>query len=77
MITQTAQNPEFAKEQKREAELYQGDEYAKRLEEKNEVANFFRDYSIQINQGQREIIDKYWGTSSVKTPEELRRLFTN
>ena len=64
------------KEMQREDVLYQEGEYEQRIKEKDEVADYFKDYKATISKEQHEIVDKYWGTSSVKSPEELRSLFT-
>jgi hypothetical protein len=66
-----------AKKLARELTLYESDEDNRRNAEKKEVADAFSTLQNAITKVQREVIDKYWGTSSVKSPEELRSLFGN
>lgn len=42
--------------------------------EVNEVLEAFNSYHTIITNKQRQIINKYWGTEHIKTPEELRNL---
>lgn len=44
-------------------------------EEKNEIANAFSVPENEITKQQRDVIEKYWGISSIKSPEELIKLF--
>jgi hypothetical protein len=46
-------------------------------EEEEEIRNAFSVPEIEITKQQRAVIDKYWGISSIKPPEELLRLFNN
>lgn len=45
-----------------------------RDEQVKEIEGAFKEYSNNITDYQREVIDKYWGISCIKTPEELRLL---
>ena len=65
------------KELKRETKLYENTEDQQRHAEKQEVIQAFGSYSFEISEKQKEVIDKYWGTSSTKTPEELKQLLSN
>lgn len=63
------------KELERELSLYEAEEDTRRNAEKAEVAEAFSNYTPdEISDYQRLVIDKYWGTSSVKTKEELKLL---
>jgi len=42
------------------------------LEETEEVASHFRHASGSISAAQRAVVDKYWGTSYVRTQDEMR-----
>lgn len=65
-----------AKELARETTLYEAKEDAQRNQEKQEVINAFSIFLPDtITQEQRDVINKYWGTESVKTPKELKDLF--
>lgn len=64
------------KELKRELTLYKSDEDVQRKKEKQEVIKAFSKYQMEISDKQRRVVDKYWGTSSVKSVEELRKLLT-
>jgi hypothetical protein len=65
------------KELARELTLYEANEDKRRNAEKDEVADAFKSYLPgQITKQQRHIIDKFWGTSSVKTPDELRAILS-
>ena len=39
----------------------------------NEIEGAFSEYSNEITDKQREIVDKYWGISLIKSQEELKR----
>lgn len=57
------------------AEQYRNEEQIKSLEEeKEEIRKVFSFYSDQITEEQKNVIDKYWGTSLIKGPEELKNL---
>lgn len=58
----------------RELTLYESEEDKLRNAEKQEVVDAFSVLQNAITEAQREVIDKYWGTSSVCKPEELKRL---
>jgi hypothetical protein len=45
-----------------------------RDEQVAEIESAFSEYSFEITEKQRAIVDKYWGTSLVKSPEELKNL---
>ena len=46
-------------------------------DETNEILKLFANYSFIINEEQRDIIEKYWGLSEVKTKKELNQLILN
>ena len=58
----------------RELTLYESEDDKRRNAEKDEVASAFCNLQTTISQAQRQVIDTYWGTSSIKTPQELREL---
>lgn len=65
------------KELKRELTLYQSEEDNLRIKEKQEVASVFSEYNpTRISEVQKDIIDKYWGTSSVKNENDLKDLLS-
>lgn len=43
-------------------------------EEKNEIIKEFTDYSEYVTESQKKIVDKYWGTSSIKEKKELKKM---
>lgn len=43
--------------------------------EKAEVSSAFSEPQAEISASQRQVCDKYWGLSNVRTPEELRSSF--
>ena len=45
-------------------------------EEKNDILKEFTYFSHEITDNQRKIIDKYWGISSIKSPNELKDLLS-
>lgn len=45
-------------------------------EEENEVVSAFNTFTTEITNNQREVVNKYWGTEYVRTPEELKSLLT-
>ncbi len=45
-------------------------------EEKNDILKEFTYFSHEITDNQRKIIDKYWGISSIKNPNELKALLS-
>lgn len=45
-------------------------------EEENEVVSAFCNYVTEITEEQQEVVNKYWGTEYVRTPDELRSLLT-
>lgn len=40
----------------------------------NEIEDAFAQYSPVITDRQKEIVDKYWGLSLIKSPDELKQL---
>lgn len=44
--------------------------------EKDEIIKEFTKYSLEITESQKQIIDKYWGTSSIKNKMELKKIFS-
>lgn len=52
------------------------DELVTELKEKQELIDYFSKYSICISQKQRDIVDKYWGTSYIKTRDQLRNVLS-
>ena len=62
------------RELERELTLYQNEDDKRRNAEKEEVAAAFNLLTTTITDDQRAVIDKYWGTSSVKTQQELKDL---
>lgn len=51
---------------------YRDDEQIKTMkEEKDEILKEFNEYSEQITEGQKNVVEKYWGISSIKTPKQL------
>ena len=43
----------------------------------NEIIKEFSIYSHNITESQKLIVNKYWGTSSVKNKDELKNIFIN
>ncbi len=62
------------KELNRELKLYSNSEDKQRALEKRSVIDKFNDWRESITSEQRDIIDFYWGISSIKTADELRHL---
>lgn len=55
---------------------YYSDEIKKiRDQQVEEIESAFREYSMDITETQKKIVDKYWGVSCIKTPEELYKVF--
>lgn len=42
--------------------------------EQQQIMQEFIDHSDKITKSQRNVIDKYWGLSSIKQPDELYKL---
>lgn len=61
---------------KRHARLFNSEEQRLLHEQQSEVARMFSQYKTEITSKQRAVVDKYWGTSSVKTPAQLRELLS-
>lgn len=40
--------------------------------EKEEILSFFKEYYSVVTQNQRIVVDKYWGTSEIKSKEDLK-----
>jgi len=40
----------------------------------NEIIKEFSKYSIHITESQKQIVNKYWGTSFIKNKDELKSL---
>ena len=59
---------------KRHERLFNSEEQRLLHEQHSEVARMFSEYKTEISAEQRALVDKYWGTSSVKTPAQLREL---
>ena len=56
---------------------YRDDEQIKIMEEeKNEIIKEFTEYSEFITESQKQIIDKYWGISSIKQKNELKQILS-
>lgn len=51
--------------------------YDDNMIEKNELKRAFSVYSEIISKEQRDVVNKYWGLSLKKTPEQLYEIFTN
>lgn len=65
------------RELERHDSLFSKDELELSKKQQREVAQAFSSYTIRkLSQAQKAIADKYWGSSSVKSAEELRKLFT-
>lgn len=64
------------KEVQRHESMYDGNEKEVSEMQKNEVAEAFSTYRPnEISNEQKEVVEKFWGTSEVKTPQELRAIF--
>ena len=59
---------------KRHQRLFNSDEQRLMHEQHAEVAKTFGVYQPEITQEQRELVDKFWGIGSLKSPEELKAL---
>jgi hypothetical protein len=63
-------------ELERHNNLFSNEELLLSQRQQEEVAMAFSDDSVKsLTQEQKRIADKYWGSSSIKTREELRELF--
>jgi hypothetical protein len=51
---------------------YTDDEKKERDYQVKEIEDAFSSYSLEITSRQREVVDKYWGLSLIKSPKELR-----
>ena len=60
----------------RELTLYESEDDKRRNAEKQEVADAFAVLQNTITDAQRQVIDKYWGISNIKTREELNVLLS-
>ena len=60
----------------RELTLYESEDDNRRNAEKQEVADAFAVLQNTITDAQRQVIDKYWGISNIKTREELNVLLS-
>ena len=56
---------------------YADDEKRIRDAQVKEIEEAFREYSPKITDYQRHVIDKYWGLSHIKTPQELHSIIEN
>lgn len=63
-----------AGELERHTKMLSNDEVVLTEIQKAEVAEAFSQHQSMLSQEQKEIVDIYWGTSSIKSAEELRRL---
>ncbi len=64
------------KELQRHTSMYDGNEKQKADAEMDEVVKAFATYSPhEISTKQKEVVEKYWGISSLKSPKELRSIF--
>lgn len=43
-------------------------------DEKEEIINAFSKLSTEISEVQKNVVDKFWGTSSIKSPKEIKEL---
>lgn len=43
---------------------------------KNELLSFFKEDNSVVTQNQRIVVDKYWGTSEIKSKEDLKFLIS-
>lgn len=64
-------------EGKNSFELWTDEETRLRLLEEQEVNNCFQNYKNYISKIDRQIVDKYWGTSFIKSPNELNKILHN
>lgn len=71
-ITNVAQNILYKKhyENKSQAVLLAEEQ------EVNEIKNYFTEYVSVITAEQRAVVEKYWGPSNIKTPDELRQMLS-
>lgn len=66
------QEVELSGENKTRIKNYRDEKQIESLsKEKDEILKEFRIYSESITEKQKKVIDKYWGISSIKQPEDL------
>lgn len=64
------------KEEQRHESMYDGNEKELSQMQMDEVAAAFSEYDPnEITAVQKEVVEKYWGVSQIKSPEELRAIF--
>lgn len=55
----------------------QNQEIETEMEETQEIENAFSEYRLEIKDSQREVVEKYWGISEIKSTELLLKEFCN
>ena len=55
----------------------QNQEIETEMEETQEIENAFSEYRLEIKDSQREVVEKYWGISDIKSTELLLKEFCN